>query len=422
MSKATIQNDPTQRGGHALIRITDSAARGLGDPRFRLSREGYDTGAFGPGGWQVGDALLTPLDARAEGADLVLSVGPAVVDLIESGVVMLAVPAAGFDEPVFWPEIPLSRGGQSSTRVVLLPGISAASLAAPIARPSAVQAAAITPPAELVPITAPTVPPPPVVEPFPRPMEVHRSIEPAGPRADAPPHPEPPVQPPLSLIDPVPMVNPAVASAYAPFGTSPDRPVTVAPGWGGLLPLALGGVLLIALAGGGAWWALHRSAPVTPPASAPAPLPTPVPMAPVPAVPPAPVTTPPPTAARDCTQGSVAESVACAPGADALNDVAQRRWDAGQPDQGLVLMQMAADRGSGAAALRLAQLYDPNGFHAGGPIGRPNPREAAQYYRRAAQAHQDAATAPRQALRQRLQADVENGDVLADLTLKDFWP
>jgi hypothetical protein len=402
MSKATIQNDPTQRGGHALIRITDGAAKGLPDPRFRLSREGYETGAFGPGGWQVGDALLTPLDARAEGADLVLSVGPAIVDVMESGVVMLAVPAVGLDEPVFWPEIPLSRGGQGSARIVLPLSVNASPSVALGTRPVEVQATAITPPSKAAAITTPAVP---------------------RPAAD--------VRAPMVTDGPMPMANPAVVPAYPPFGMPPDRPATVARGRGGSLRLlALGGVLLIALAGGGAWWALHRrepvavpAAPVPPPAPAPTPVPPPAP-APIPAASPAPapVTAPPPTAARDCTQGSVAESVACAPDADTLNDVAQRRWHAGQPDQGLVLMQIAADRGSGAAALRLAQLYDPNGFHAGGPIARPNPREAAQYYRRAAQAHQDAATAPRQALRQRLQTDADNGDALAGLTLKDFWP
>ena len=65
--------------------------------------------------------MLTPLAARAENTDLILSVGPGVVDLIESGVVTLGVPAAGFDEPVFWPEMPLSRGGQGSASMVSSP-------------------------------------------------------------------------------------------------------------------------------------------------------------------------------------------------------------------------------------------------------------------------------------------------------------
>jgi hypothetical protein len=175
------------------------------------------------------------------------------------------------------------------------------------------------------------------------------------------------------------------------------------------LPLALFGIPLLAVAGGGAWWALHQPSPVPLPAPAPAP---------APAQPPAPE----PTAQRDCAKGSVADVVGCAQDPDAIFAVAQRQWDAGQPDQAVVLMQIASDRGSGTAALRLAQLYDPNTFHPGGPIPQPNARQAAQYYRRAAEARQDAATAPREALRQRLQSDAEHGDTLAGLTLKDFWP
>ena len=72
--------------------------------------------------------------------------------------------------------------------------------------------------------------------------------------------------------------------------------------------------------------------------------------------------------------------------------------------------------------MRLAQLYDPDSFQSGGPIPQPNARQAALYYRKAAQAHQEAATAPREALHQKLQRDAEGGDTLAGLTVKDYWP
>jgi hypothetical protein len=347
MTAAVITADPAQRGGYALIRIAGGAS-GLADPRFRLSRDGYEASVLGAGGWQVADALLRPLDAHADGLDLVLGVGPAVVDRLESGPVRLEVPSAGFDGPVFWPDLPLSRGGQISTSI-------------------AVPAAA---------------------EPRPPPLEGRQKLDP-------PVRPEEPPEPPRPAPRPPEPPEPALDG-----DTIRSRR---------LLPFALVGVLLLAVAGGGAWWALRQPSPTPPPVAERVPVPEP-----------APLSNPP--AQRDCAHGSVADVVGCAQDPDAIFAVAQRQWDAGQSDEAVVLLQIASERGSGPAALRLAQLYDPNTFHAGGPIPQPNARQAAQYYRRAAEARQDAATAPREALRQRLQSDAEHGDTLAGLTLKDFWP
>ncbi|HEY0182979.1 MAG TPA: hypothetical protein VGC09_09255 [Rhodopila sp.] len=107
---------------------------------------------------------------------------------------------------------------------------------------------------------------------------------------------------------------------------------------------------------------------------------------------------------------------------DTLYGIAAARWDNHQPGQGFLLLQIAADRGSGRAALRLAQIYDPDTFRPGGPIRSADGRQAAKYYRDAVRHGQDAAAAPRETLRQRLQRDSDNGDTLASLTLKDFWP
>lgn len=183
------------------------------------------------------------------------------------------------------------------------------------------------------------------------------------------------------------------------------------------MPLMLIGLLVLAAAGAGGWHVLHR--PTTsgipqPPAPTP---PHPTPVQPGPSiVPPANRT------ARDCGQGSIADIVACASDPDALVTLAQRKLNGGQADQGLVLMQIAADRGSGLGALKLAQIYDPNSPPQADRRVQPNAREAAQYYRRAVQAHQNAAVAPREALRQRLLHDADNGDAMAPLTLRDFWP
>ena len=58
------RGDPSQPPGYALVRIPGRAASGLADPRFRLTRDGYEAGTLGPGGWQVADTLLAPLSAR----------------------------------------------------------------------------------------------------------------------------------------------------------------------------------------------------------------------------------------------------------------------------------------------------------------------------------------------------------------------
>lgn len=338
---AIVLPDLDKDPGNALIRVPGAAA-GAADPRFRLTRDGYEDNVLGPAGWQVADTLLTPLASRVDGADLVLSVGPDIVDRVESGVIVLAVPAAGYDAPLFWPDLPLSRAG------------------------------ATPPPSDppRPPPVPPDPPPPPVVEP----------VKPPDP-------PKPPVMDPPKpiVVDPPKPVDPVKPDP------TPNR-----------LPYILGGVAAVILLAGGAWYALRPAPPAVPPPGRTEP--------------------PPQQTARDCGQGSVADMVACAADAAGLYAVAQRKWEGGQADQGLVLMQIAADRGSGPAALKLAQLYDPNGFQPGGPIPQPNARQAALYYRKAVQAHQDAATGPREALHQRLQRDAENGDTLAGLTVKDYWP
>ena len=198
MTEVAIEGDPVRHGGHALLHISGGAAKGLVDPRFRLSREGYEPGTLGAEGWQVAGTLLTPLAARADGANLVLSLGPAVVDLVEAGVVMLAVPAIEFDEVVFWPEMPLSRVGQGGATIMI----------------------------------------PAQVAPGPPPIEARRKVDPpAPPAAPAPSVVAPPVP---RVVPPVPLQT-VRSDAAARRTRSP-------------LPL-LAAVLLLAAAGaGGVWW------------------------------------------------------------------------------------------------------------------------------------------------------------------------
>lgn len=189
-----------------------------------------------------------------------------------------------------------------------------------------------------------------------------------------------------------------------------------------LLPL-LGLLLLLALAGAGAWFWLNRFAletPVIVPSSRPVTLTPPVNPPPAAAAepvlpPPAP---PPPPAPTDLTRLSVPDVLAQAPNLGAVVTEGQRRLGSTQKDDGLLLLEAASDNRDCHATAAIARLYDPVLFQPGGPIPRPDPRQAARYYRDAARLGQDVARV-REALRQWLQA---HDSMANDLVLRDFLP
>lgn len=188
------------------------------------------------------------------------------------------------------------------------------------------------------------------------------------------------------------------------------------------VPLLIGAVVVLAAAAGLAVWQPWKTASV--PDEAPAALPAPPVV--TPAVPPSsPPSSPPPSppAAAVPTLGdmSVADVLAKAPNVAAITEEGQRRLAGNRHDDGLLLLEAAADRGDAAAAAALGKLYDPVGFQPGGPIPKPDPRQAARYYRDAARAGADVAAA-RDALHGQLERSAQGGDLGAGLTLKDFWP
>jgi hypothetical protein len=106
-----IVEDPAYpAGGHALIRIAGLAAPPA-DARFAIQREGWQRGVLGPDGWQVGAALLSPDRVSVEGGEVVLAVGPSVVDVVEAGPLRFRLPSAGLDLAVFWPDLTTSHAG-----------------------------------------------------------------------------------------------------------------------------------------------------------------------------------------------------------------------------------------------------------------------------------------------------------------------
>jgi len=138
-----------------------------------------------------------------------------------------------------------------------------------------------------------------------------------------------------------------------------------------------------------------------------------------------PVTVPADTPSPPATPGlgglSVPDVLARAPDAAAITAEGEQRLHSDRRDDGLLLLEAAADRADPAAAASLARLYDPVLFQPGGVIPRPDPRHAARYYRDAARGGADVAAA-REALRQYLQTRMQAGDLGANLSLKDFWP
>ena len=406
----TVTEDRGFAAGHALIRIA-GAAGAAANPAFRLRRDDHDRGTLGPDGWQVGDAAVSPLSATAAGNDLELRVGWEVCAYLEAGIYMLSLPAAGIEEAVVWPDItPVASG----TRQVLKVSPFAAPPAVPITPVAAPPVAAL--PVAAVPVAAPPV----AVAPKPNP--------PAGP--------SPPPPPPRPVT---------------PAATSPVRKR----GYGRVLLVLF---LLICAIEAGAYWylkqrptqladttpaepvpaptppepTLPRPPPLPPaPPNPPPPTPTPTPTRPPPLVPqpPAPPPAPPPPvvpapspAPRSLDALSVPNVIAQAPNPAAITEQGLRRLRGTQHDDGLLLLEAGADRGDPGAMAELGRLYDPLRFQQGGPIPAPDPRQAAKYYRDAARAGDGSTRDARANLQRLLQERARQGDLGAELMLRDFWP
>jgi hypothetical protein len=213
----------------------------------------------------------------------------------------------------------------------------------------------------------------------------------------------PPPPPKPSLPPPEPTVILRAPEPAAPLAPPPPPAPRRTP-W-----LLLAALLL--LAGGAGWW-LTQGAPAPPPVPAAAPAPSP---------PPPPIAAPAPPAPPPVTL-SVAEVIARAPSIAAISDEATRRQAQGRHDDALLLWEHATRNGHAPAMTSLARLYDPNGFTPGRPFRDPDPRQAARFYREAEAAGDAAAAAPRQRLREFLEARAAAGDAVAPLTLRDFWP
>lgn len=361
MTEALVRRHPTRGAGYAEL-LLPGAAVAAGDPRFRLVWAAGVDPNLGPRGWQPGDAVLHPDEARVQGNDLILTLGPAACDHLVAEtyeIILLAVPARYV---VAWIEIPRRpKDGrdilQTMARRAPDWGHGDATL---VGRRPAGGDETITqrPPLPTVQPTAPDPPPPPVTPP------------------------------------------------------DPAEPAT----GGGRRALAILGVLLVLLllAAGLAWWWLM-------PEPAPPPAPTPDP----------PRTEQPTPPAATCMGGAgeartwppareIMRRDGCGP--DQLPPLAVALHEAGRHDDALLLLQQAAELGVAPAMTMLGRMYDPNGFQPGRPFAEPDSRQAARYYAEAVRAGDASAEAPRGALQRFLEEQARAGNLLAELTLRDYWP
>lgn len=143
-----------------------------------------------------------------------------------------------------------------------------------------------------------------------------------------------------------------------------------------------------------------------------------------PPTPPTPPVAPTETATSgtiNLTDLSVPEVVQRAPSPAAIGQEGERRLDTGKADDGLRLLEFAANKGDTHSMGNLAHLYDPAHFKQGGPIPQADEEEAARYYQQANKAGDKSLEADRAKLRESLQKRADDGDSDAPLTLKNYF-
>ena len=369
-----VEPDPAFPGGHALLRVR-GAGKFAGPAGFWIKRDDYDEGVFGPRGWQVADALLTPDGHSVEGNDLLLHIGPAVVQHLDSAVYRIGVPAVGVETNVFWPDLPLLAGDALNM----------------VAEPAAAEARA-TP------------------EPNPKILRPGPETQAKRPEPVATPH----------WRDGTPAAGGAGPDATVaikpppPGAGQPVPPVDAEPEKRNWLPVTALLLAVLAVAGGGGYFGYHwlfppaqedagQSPPATPPSGAP----------PAPEQPPA---------GPDLSRMSAAEALRSGASPEALVQEAQRRMqlDGPQRSEALLLLQGAADRNYAPANAALGRLYDPGIPHP--PDIQPDARQAASRYRLAVNGGDTSVADARASLQAYLQQQASHGNMFAPLILKEFWP
>ena len=98
-------------GGPGYARIVVPSAGSAGEAaKFRIQRQDRNQqNHLGPNGWQNGAVDLLPWRARRDGTELILYIGPEIVDRVPNDIsVELSVPDASVYGHVLWPDLPSS--------------------------------------------------------------------------------------------------------------------------------------------------------------------------------------------------------------------------------------------------------------------------------------------------------------------------
>ena len=359
----SVEPDANFTPGRGVVRLV-GAGRFTGPAEISIKRGDYDQGVLGKNGWQVADELLTPDGVSIDGNDLLLQIGPSIVQRVVSGMYQVAVPAAGFEASVFWPDLPLQT--DEALNMIAEPARGDAQAASPV-----------------------------------RPI-IHR------PEA-------------VATVAPVPAITakPQIGTATGPdarITSQPVDPKAAGPVAGKLrrwwpIWLALLAVVLIGAGGYAVYWMTH-------------PEPEPAPVSPAAGPEHQPSQAPAPANGIDLTQMSVADALRSGATGEALLREAQRRLqlDEGQRGDALLLMRGAAnpDLNYPPANAALGRLYDPTQSHPAGV--RTDARQAAAQYQVAIRGGDNSVAAERDALKSYLENQAQHGDVFAPLILKEFWP
>lgn len=358
MSQVVVSPDPDRRGGYALVRIAQAVAL-LDQPGFRIQRQDERKPFLGLNGWQAAESTLTPRRCWAEGTDLVLEIGPEVVDAVESGTVVFSLVAGRFNSTVIWPDLPASRLNEQTV------------FKAPLSSTGPLIGAKDMTPVPILPLS-----PPPLPAPHP-----------------LPPRPQP-------LINPI-VIEAPLNAVGTHQGGSPSP-------WPTLLMLGLGVFVILAILSG--LYVLSR-APAPVPALASAPAYTPAPPPPTPG-----------STTDQCMSEPYPQVLQCEKDPAKLYQIGKIQAKRGNMSAAVSLYELSAQDNYGPAALTLAQLYDPATFQPNAAIEVADPAEAAQYYKLATVDGDKDAAVPRATLYNYLQVQKDKGDINAPLTLSDYWP
>lgn len=157
MLSPRAEPDTTRPLGHARI-VLEGLRRPPADASFCIRREGYPSPNLGLHGWQVREERLSPVHVAVEDGRTVLVVGPAVTRHLEPAPYIFALPAAGAEEPLFWPDTIDVFDGEVPSEA---PALTPEPAPAPPPRPQPPPIAAPAPPPQPPPRPIRDVPPPP---------------------------------------------------------------------------------------------------------------------------------------------------------------------------------------------------------------------------------------------------------------------